>query len=161
MKKLLIMRHAKSDWNQPFASDFERPLNGRGEQDAPRMGEWLAERDLFPDLILSSPAVRARSTAELVADAAGFDCDMALDRRIYHADAATLLEVINGLPDWAETVMLFGHNPGFEDLVSALSGSDERMPTAAIACINLAIDAWAEAERGELQWLATPKTLHS
>lgn len=161
MKELLVMRHAKSSWDSLAQTDFERPLNLRGERDAPRMGGFLAERSLLPDLILSSPAERAKQTAELVCDAADYHGDLHFHRGIYHADSETLLELISQLPDSYERVMLVGHNPGFEDLVEDLCGANARMPTAAIAYILLGIASWADAEDGQgtLQWLVTPKVV--
>jgi phosphohistidine phosphatase len=161
MKELLIMRHAKSSWDQPYRTDFERPLNKRGRKAAPRMGEFLAERDLLPDLIVSSPAERAKQTADLFSEASGYDGELRFEQDIYHAFAGDLLAVVRGLPDEAERVMLVGHNPGFEMLVEQLCGGDVRMTTAAIAYIKLPVLSWkdVESEMGELQWLVTPKLL--
>ena len=161
MKELLIMRHAKSSWDPPYPTDFERPLNKRGRKAAPRMGEFLAERDLLPDLIVSSPAERAKQTTELFAEASGYDGELRFEQAIYHAFSGDLLAVVQGLPDEAERVMLVGHNPGFEMLVEQLCGGDVRMPTAAIAYIKLLELSWrdVDSEMGELQWLVTPKLL--
>lgn len=159
------MRHAKSDWDAAYTADFDRPLNGRGRRDAPRVGDFLADQSAEPDLIVASPARRARATAELAADAGDFACELAFDQRIYQADAAALLEVIADLPEWAERVMLVGHNPGCEELVADLCGEITAMPTAAIACVALDITAWTDAARiaaastGVLQWHITPKAL--
>lgn len=161
MRELLIMRHAKSSWDLPYDTDFERPLNKRGRKAAPRMGEFLAERDLLPDLIVSSPAERAKQTTDLFTEASGYDGDLRFEPAIYHAFAGDLLAVVRGLPDAAERVMLVGHNPGFELLVAQLCGGDVRMPTAAIAHLKLPVSSWADvdSEMGELQWLVTPKLL--
>lgn len=159
MKHLYIMRHAKSSWDSPGLSDFERPLNPRGKRDAPHMGDFLAEHDFMPELIVSSPAQRAKTTAELVADAAAFGGEMWLDERIYMADGDTLLDVVYGLPDSFQRVLLVGHNPGFEELVEELCGGLVRMPTATIACVHLDAPTWGEVEEGVLQWLVTPKLL--
>jgi len=163
MKELLIMRHAKSSWDLPYNTDFERPLNKRGRKAAPRMGEFLVDRDLLPDLIVSSPAERAKQTAELLVEASGYDGEMQLAHAIYHAYSEDLMLVVQGLPDEAERVMLVGHNPGFEMLVEQLCGGAVRMPTAAIAYIWLSAASWAEVEveTGELQWLVKPKLLDS
>ena len=163
MKELLIMRHAKSSWDMPYNTDYERPLNKRGRKAAPRMGEFLADRDLLPDLIVSSPAERAKQTSELFIEAADYGDTIQFEQGIYHAYANDLLAIVQSLPDEAERAMLVGHNPGFEMLVEQLCGGAVRMPTAAIAYIWLSVVSWAEveAEMGELQWLVTPKLLES
>ena len=161
MKELLIMRHAKSSWNPPYPTDFERPLNKRGRKAAPRMGKFLAGRDLLPDLIVSSPAERAKQTVELFMMASGYDGETHFEQGIYNAYIGDLVAVVQGLPDAVERAMLVGHNPGFEMLVEQLCGGDVRMPTAAIAYIKLPVTSWADVgrETGELQWLVTPKLL--
>ena len=161
MKTLLLMRHAKSAWDKPGLSDFERPLAPRGKREAPRMGKFLAEAELLPDLIVSSPAVRARATAELVMKAAAYTGPILFDPRIYDALATDLIEISARLAGNAERVMLVGHNPGFEDVIKLLGGGAVRMPTAAIACVELAADRWTsvEVESGTLGWLATPGIL--
>ena len=161
MKLLLLMRHAKSSWDPPYRSDFERPLAKRGLRDAPFMGEFLAGTRYQPQLIVSSPAMRARMTAERAAGTMNLDDNVRFDDRIYLAAASDLLQVAADLPDDIERAMLVGHNPGFEDAVEALCGAAARMPTAAIACIALPIEHWREIERGigELQWLVIPKLL--
>lgn len=163
MKEVLIMRHAKSAWDMPYDTDFERPLNKRGRKAAPAMGAFLAERDLLPDLIVSSPAQRARETAELFMEAADYHGEIEFESGIYHAYAVELMGIVQSLPDELERVMLVGHNPGFEMLVEQLCGGAVRMPTAAIAYIWLGVASWtgAEADVGELQWLVTPKLLNS
>ena len=161
MKELLIMRHAKSAWDVSYSTDFERPLNKRGRKAALRMGEFVADRGLLPDLIVSSPAERAKQTSGLFAEAAGYDVEIQFEQGIYHAYGDELLEIVQALPDEAERVMLVGHNPGFEMLVQQLCGGAVRMPTAAIAYVWLSTAGWKEVdvEMGELQWLLTPKLL--
>jgi len=161
MKTLLIMRHAKSDWGAEYASDFERPLNARGLRDAPMMAAFLDHNKLLPDHIVSSPAIRTRSTAEFLAREANFAGALTSDKRIYMASPAMLLEVIHELPPAVEKAMLVGHNPGMEDIIALLCGGRARMPTAAIASLRLSAEVWAEAQAGEayLQWLLKPKLL--
>ncbi len=161
MKQLLLLRHAKSSWEEPGAEDFDRPLAPRGERDAPRIGVFLAETEFMPDLIISSPAERAKATAKRVAKAAEYAGDLRFDERIYMADAGALLEIVRGLPDSAERAMLVGHNPGFEDLATTLSGGFVRLTTASLACIELAAEHWQDVQpsSGALVWLVTPKTL--
>ncbi|NOX62516.1 MAG: histidine phosphatase family protein [Chloroflexi bacterium] len=161
MKLLLLMRHAKSSWDPPYRSDFERPLAKRGLRDAPLMGEFLAETRYRPQLIISSPAMRARMTAERAAAAMNLEDNLRFDDRIYLAAARDLLQVAAELPDDIERAMLVGHNPGFEDAVEALCRGSVRMPTAAVACIALDIEHWRDIARaaGVLQWLLIPKLL--
>lgn len=162
MKTLLLMRHAKSSWDNSELADFDRPLNGRGRQDAPRIGQLLAREDLTPDLIITSAARRAATTAELVALAAGYDGDIRYTRDLYLADADTYLELARETADNVSRLLLVGHNPDMAELVSQLAGHDEHMPTAALAHFRLAIDAWSELsdETGaELVALWRPKEL--
>jgi phosphohistidine phosphatase len=125
------------------------------------MGKFLAGRDLLPDLIVSSPAERAKQTVELFMMASGYDGETHFEQGIYNAYIGDLVAVVQGLPDAVERAMLVGHNPGFEMLVEQLCGGDVRMPTAAIAYIKLPVTSWADVgrETGELQWLVTPKLL--
>lgn len=143
MKELLILRHAKSSWSDPVAADHDRSLNKRGKDDAPRMGDLLRYEELVPDLIISSTAKRARHSAELVAEAAGYEGDILLTRDLYHADPSSYLEIARELGANHQRLMLVGHNPGIEYLVEELSGYYERMTTAAIAYFQLSLDAWA------------------
>jgi phosphohistidine phosphatase len=161
MKTLLLLRHAKSDWDDPSLRDFDRPLAARGERDAPRIGKALRKRGLLPDLIISSPAARAKETIEAVITAAKMDADVHFDETVYGASSPELISLITRLPDAASCVLLVGHNPGLEDLVGRLSGSHERMPTAALACIEFQIDHWEDVNdgAGRLAWLLTPKQL--
>jgi phosphohistidine phosphatase len=161
MKNLLLLRHAKSDWDDPSLRDFDRPLAARGERDAPKIGKALRKRGPAPDLIMSSPAARAKQTIEAVAKAARFELEIKFNQAIYDASSPELLQLIRSLPDDSSCVLLVGHNPGFEDLVGRLSGSHERMPTAALACIQFQIDHWKDVDDGEgkLAWLLTPKQL--
>lgn len=142
MKTLLLLRHAKSSWDNDSLADFDRPLNDRGRNDAPRMGKLLAQLDLIPDLIVSSSAKRAAATAKRVAAAAAYEGTIRYTREFYLADPETYLELARQVDDEVSRLMLVGHNPGIEELVSHLAGGDERMPTAALACFHLAIDRW-------------------
>lgn len=153
------MRHAKSDWNNPNQTDFERPLNERGRLAAPRIGALMRAENLIPALIVSSPATRAAETARLVAAAANFDCETRFEPRIYEATAGDLFEVARELPERFDRVLLVGHNPGFEDLLRALTGEIRAMPTAALARVELDIDDWQSANFncGKLIDLFEPK----
>jgi len=164
MKTLYCMRHAKSDWSGG-GSDFERPLNKRGLKDVPRMARFLSTWDA-PERLLSSPAERARQTASGLAaglGAAGDEGDQSLrfDPRLYGADPQTLADVAAEVEAQVDSLLVVAHNPGMEDWVRALCGARVRFPTAAIACIALPLDTWADLPNtiGQLQWLVTPKIL--
>jgi phosphohistidine phosphatase len=144
MKELLLMRHAKSSWDNAHLSDYQRPLNGRGTQDAPRMGRLLRQMDLLPDLIISSSAVRAATTAELMAEAVGYEGDIRTTDNLYLAEPETYLALWGKIDGRHKRVMTVGHNPGMEELVEMLSGRWERMPTGAIAHFQLSIENWNE-----------------
>jgi phosphohistidine phosphatase len=133
VKRLLLLRHAKSSWDNPARADFERPLNERGRRAAPLVGRFMREQQLRPDLILCSPAERARQTAALVAEAAGLDAPLRYDERIYEATAARLVEVVTQTEETAGELLLVGHNPGMEELLELLTGEARRMPSAALA----------------------------
>lgn len=154
-RQLLALRHAKSAWDTDAPSDFERPLAKRGRKDAPRMGEWLHEKGLVPDFVVSSPAARARETALMVCKALGFQEDRVVwDGRIYEGSLSGLLAVLAECPEKAARVMLVGHNPGLETLVSYLGGDtvDEPpdgklLPTAAVACLDMP-KSWKDLQAG-------------
>lgn len=163
MKTLLILRHAKSSWDQPGLRDHDRPLNPRGRRDAPRMGRFLVERDLVPDRIVSSTAVRARATAELAA--AEFDREVPIETTsdLYHASPDAYIDVVEAMGGAEERLMVVGHNPGITSLVWHLTGEGEYMPTAALAAVELDIEDWAElgsVPRGRLAGFWRPKGLH-
>jgi phosphohistidine phosphatase len=162
MKTLLIFRHAKSSWNDPALDDHARPLNRRGQRDAPRMGELVREYGLMPDVVISSDAVRARLTSEAMADAAHYTGEILLDQRLYLAGPDDILSLLRGVRQNAETVMIVGHNPGLEDLVEQLTGARQELPTAALAQIVLPIDRWRDltlSTRGTLVGHWRPKQL--
>lgn len=144
MKTLLVLRHAKSSWKNVNLADFDRPLNKRGKNDAPRMGALLKQEEIVPELIISSSAERALATAEAVALACGYDSEIQITRQLYHAWPEAYLEMLNNVPDENQRVMVVGHNPGVESLVEELTGDWIRMPTAALAQISLNINQWSE-----------------
>ncbi len=144
MKTLLLMRHAKSSWSETGLADHDRPLNKRGRQAAPEMGNLLRTEGLAPDLILCSTARRARQTAKEVALACGYEGTIEAQRDLYYSDASCYLDILRHLPDRVNQVLVVGHNPETEELVEMLTGCDERMTTAAIAHIELPISQWHE-----------------
>jgi phosphohistidine phosphatase len=161
VKTLLLMRHAKSSWDDANLRDFDRPLADRGKRDAPRMARALVTLDSAPDLIVSSPAVRAKETVEAIIAEGKLDAPLEFNDGIYDASSAALMQIVQRLPDERQRVLMAGHNPGFEDLLTRLTGERGRMPTAAIACIEFQTDHWADIEygQGKLIWLLTPKQL--
>lgn len=140
---LILLRHAKSDWSGGEA-DVDRPLADRGRRQAPETGAWLAENAGGIDLAVVSSALRARSTWELVAARLDVPPEARYDDRAYGASSDELLEIIHELPEDAATVVLVGHNPGLEDLVTVLTGEWTPMPTSALAVMTLA-GTWSAA----------------
>ena len=162
MKTLLLMRHAKSSWKHTETKDFDRPLNQRGEKDAPRMGRLLKEQELIPQLILSSPAVRARKTVEAVVEASGYTGEVKYFDSFYLAEPSVYIDFAKTLPDDLERVMVVGHNPGLEAVVQMLGNQVETLPTGTIAHIVLPIQHWNELTgdvQGELVQLWRPRDL--
>ena len=162
MKTLLILLHAKSSWKEEEIDDHERPLNKRGMKDAPRVGELLKEHDLVPEYILSSSAVRARLTAELVAEHSDYDGEIGGGRDLYSFASEDYLDALEQLDDGYSRVMVVGHNPGLEELAQWLTGFYTSLPTAALAVVRLDINHWSEMEeggRGELMQVFRPKEL--
>ena len=159
MKALYLLRHAKSSWIDPNLSDFDRPLNGRGLNAAPFMGELIARKGIIPDIIISSPAKRAVQTALLVKDASGMNTNIQYDDRVYEASPQTLRQIVSELDNAFDSAMLVGHNPGMEGLIRYLTGQTEPMPTAAFAVIELQVDNWNATNEacGNLQAVYRPK----
>jgi phosphohistidine phosphatase len=146
MKRLILLRHAKSSWDDTGLADEDRPLAGRGLRDAPRMGERLAKHGAKPDLLLTSPAVRARRTAELVASALEQPgIVIRREPRLYLASPGELLDVISTVDDAVEELMLVGHNPGLTDFINKLLPELRlhNLPTAGVVAVNCDTDSWS------------------
>ncbi|UYZ62683.1 SixA phosphatase family protein [Hymenobacter weizhouensis] len=154
MKILYLMRHAKSSWSFDDLSDKERPLNDRGRDDAPAMGQALAQRSIRLDLLVSSPAVRALSTAALVAKELEYPHDrIQVVDAIYEATVPDLLSVVRNLPDAADSVLLVGHNPTITEFANLLSPSAiPDMTTAAIVCLRFQCDRWRDLDRNNAEY---------
>jgi phosphohistidine phosphatase len=161
LKTLVLVRHAKSSWKDESLPDRDRPLNRRGERDAPRMGRRLADLVGRVDLIVSSPATRATATARIVAEAMGYRADaIREDERIYEAGPAEILDVIRDIEPDFHRVLLFGHNPGLTQLVNELSEPHvDNVPTCGAVELRLAIERWADVSRTTARRAAflTPK----
>lgn len=151
MKTLYLIRHAKSSWDFPNLTDFERPLNKRGLRDAPFMGMILRQKQIAPELFLSSPAKRALTTAQLFAIAMNYPVErIVTEPRIYEASRQTLLEIIASLPDDLESVALFCHNPAITDLANFLSDKTlDNVPTCGIFSVSLPSPTWKNLEQGK------------
>ncbi|WP_394553292.1 SixA phosphatase family protein [Agromyces sp. MMS24-JH15] len=160
MKTLFLVRHAKSDWGDPWLADHDRPLNARGERDAPATGRRLAERGAAVDVVVTSTAVRARTTARAIAAALGVPEDRLIeDEGLYGASGPSILAVAAGLPDAIGVAMLVGHNPGMSEALRDLTGEWADLPTCAVAECRVDVDAWAELVEGTgaLVRLDTPR----
>ena len=152
MKRLTLVRHAKSSWKDPSLDDFDRPLNQRGERDAPVMGRRLRARGARPSMILTSPAKRALRTVRLIAEAIGYPVEfLQREPELYLADAATILEVIAREADGCQEILVCGHNPGMTDLANRLTASRiDNVPTCGIVAMEADVDSWVDP--GETEW---------
>ena len=158
MKTLFLLRHAKSSWKDKTLTDFERPLNSRGRKAAETMSAFFKQEKVSPDLILSSCALRARETVEIIVRSARLRSDLRFDERIYEAGVNRLLDVITQIEKNAQSALIVGHNPGLEELLTALTLQTETMPTAALAKITFKTSNWNNAVKGgALDWVVRPK----
>ena len=146
MRELFILRHAKSSWDDPTLSDFDRPLNRRGKEDSPLMGEYLSKIGIKPDLIVSSPAKRAKKTAKIVAEKLGLKSkEIEFYETIYEASVQSLLYLVCQFPDSVKRVMLVGHNPGLTQLANTLGDIViENIPTAGVVGIVFQLSKWED-----------------
>jgi phosphohistidine phosphatase len=153
MKTLYIIRHAKSSWSHPGLSDFERPLNERGLRDAPFMAALLAQQGVKPDKIVSSPAVRAQTTARFFADALGISADdIQLERSIYDHGEDELHALVQSFDDAWDTVLLFGHNPTLTYFINEFDGYTlQNLSTCGIAHLESQSERWAEWTRAHVR----------
>ena len=164
MKTLLLLRHAKSSWGDPLLPDHDRPLTKRGRKAAPRMGRWLQENDLRPDSVLCSTATRSRETLQLVLSelSKAVPIPVSMRAELYHGNVAVLLSVLREVAEPAEKVLVVGHNPDLETLVTHLTGQTERLSTGAVARVELDLSDWSEltdATRGTLVSVTRPREL--
>jgi phosphohistidine phosphatase len=171
MKLLGLFRHAKSDWHDRAARDFDRPLNERGRKGAALMGRYIDDHGARWERVISSPAVRAAQTIELAAEAAGRTVPVEWDRRVYLASSVTLADLLREVAEPTKSVLLIGHNPGLEDLIFDLVPDDgssplrevveEKFPTAAFAVLELDIEQWEDLDDGcaRLVHLMRPRDL--
>lgn len=159
MKRLYLVRHAKSSWKYDL-NDFDRPLNERGEFDAPLMGKILLEKEVKPDYLLSSPASRAIKTATIIAEYLKYKDPIGTLNSLYHASAANLLQVVRNIKQPSQQLMLFGHNPGLTTFANQLTMDKiDNIPTCGIYAVEFVVESWSELnlERGKLLFFDYPK----
>ena len=146
MKTIYFIRHAKSSWDDPALSDFDRPLNDKGLADAPKMGKKLQELGINPNVIIASPAVRAYETAEIVKKEIGFFGEIITNRKLYNATAEQITEVIAGLSHDLECVFIVGHNPGLNEIVHDLVGDFVHLGTCSVFGVRFESEKWQDLE---------------
>ncbi len=144
MKTLLLMRHAKSSWDEKKEDDRDRPLSKRGKKNAEAIGGLLKHEDLTPDLILASSALRARQTAEYVIDEMKYHGDVCYLNKLFMGEVEVYVQQIQGLGDDINTLLLIGHSPVLDTLLQMLTGKVESLPTAAVAYLRLPVNSWKE-----------------
>ena len=161
MKTILLLRHGKSKRGPEYDTDFERPLAKRGKRDAKRMGEFLLEQDLVPDLVLSSPAARARDTAVRCAEAVGCREVLRYERSLYGGGEEAYLSLLWALEETVSRVLFVAHNPDLEIVVEELGHRYARMPTAALARIDAEAERWTELFKAprRLVWVQYPREI--
>lgn len=162
MKNLLILRHAKSDWNAAYGEDHDRPLNRRGEQAADRVGRFLAAGEQVPDAIITSSAVRARTTVERAVAAGSWNRVPEVTEALYATHADAVLEVLHRVSDQHQSLLIAGHEPTWSDLASRLIGGGSlRVVTAALVQIEFQVERWSQLRYGggTLRWMLPPKVL--
>ncbi|MBL7855591.1 MAG: histidine phosphatase family protein [Cyclobacteriaceae bacterium] len=162
MKTLFLVRHAKSSWDEPNLADHDRPLNKRGNKDAPRMAKRLKEREVLVDLMVSSTATRALDTCKIFAEKLKYQGKKIVEeKKLYHASPDEMLRAVRQLPDENEHVFLFGHNPGLTEFANNLSGEEiMNVPTCGIVEIHFDVDSWQAVrwKSGRCVWFDFPKS---
>ena len=161
MKTLYVIRHAKSSWEDISLADINRPLNERGEHDAPYMGKRLKERRVVPDLLISSPAKRALATGEKIGAILNYSKEkIKTYRDLYHAEDENILRIIKNINDKHDTVLIFGHNPGLTDFVNRLTDTNiDNIPTCGIVACNIKVNSWEDIGwgKGKVDFFDYPK----
>ena len=172
MRRLMLLRHAKSDWSTPGQRDQDRPLNARGREAAPKMGAYMVRHALNPDLIIASPAKRVTETLDLVLAAFDRRPKLRSEAAVYEAGPNALLDVVKQTPPAVHSLLLVGHNPGLGELAALLIASGEvearqrlieKFPTAALAVIDFALDDWGKLHprAGRLDRFVVPRALET
>ncbi len=172
MRRLILLRHAKSDWSAAGLPDRDRDLAPRGSESAPRIGAYMARHGLLPDLVLCSTARRARRTWDLVAEAFAQAPPTTYDERLYETGADVILEVIKGVGRHVHALLVVGHNPGLRDLAELLIAAGdienrqrllEKFPTSSLAVIDFPVDDWSRLHprAGRLDRFVEPRMLET
>ncbi len=146
MKTLLLLRHAKSSWSYDVRDDWDRSLSKRGKKDVLELGEVFKEKQLMPQVILSSAAVRARETCQLLVDAIHYRGDVYYRSSLYMGEAEMYIKEISQLPDDVNCALVIGHNPGLQTLYQMLSWDIGPLHATSVACVQLPIDSWKELD---------------
>jgi len=151
MKRIYLVRHAKSSWKDPLMDDYDRPLNKRGKHDAPMMGQWLKDHQHIPELMISSSAKRAIKTAKKIAKALGYPKKEIVEKlELYEADVMVYLKTIKSLKSKINSVMMIGHNPTITLLSNYLTKKEmDNIPTTGIFCVDFSIDSWTDLKENE------------
>ncbi len=152
MKRLIVMRHAKSDWNTDAPTDHARPLSKRGRRDAPRVAQRLAEIDWTPQYVISSDSARTRETYALMQPAFAKEPQVDFLATLYHAGPDELAAVLTGIPDDFTSALALGHNPGWEEVVQWLTGEAIAMTTGNAALVECSVDSWSDVVRHAGNW---------
>ena len=147
MKKLFLIRHAKSSWEDSSLNDFERPLNDKGNNSANLMGNWLKNQSIIPNLIYSSTAIRAKSTAQIISKILETESIISYFDELYDCELKAILETIKQTEESAETIFLVGHNPELNDFASFIVGFDEHLPTCGIIEIWFDVQKWDDISK--------------
>ncbi len=153
-KKIYIIRHAKSSWKDMTLSDFDRPLNKRGKQNAPFMGNKLKKKNIIPDIIISSPALRAKTTAKIISKELNFSNNIIFNEDIYEASTNTLCKIIEEVNDKNNILFLFGHNPTLNMLGEYYIDFDENIPTCGILEIEFKCNKWIDINPKNAQYIS-------
>ena len=162
MKTLFLMRHAKSSWKEDGLDDHERPLKKRGKKDIKLIAKVMKKNNFNPDLIITSSAVRAKDTADLLAEALGYKGKIVVSDDLYMGEPADYMKILQGIKDKYDSVLIVGHNPGLEAYLQIIDGEIEALPTAGLGYLMLAIDEWSEITletMGDLVGFWKPKDL--
>lgn len=167
MKNLYLLRHAKSDWSNPGENDFERTLNKRGKKDAPLIGAFIKKLEIPIELIISSPAIRAKSTALQIAEKSGLNKEeIHFFDELYNFNHQPYLSIIQSINDDLSNILLVAHNPALEQLSAYLSGTTYdayRIPTCGFLHFNIDVKNWKDLEFGcgNLRWMVIPRMLNT
>lgn len=162
MKRVYFIRHAKSDWSDFLLDDFDRPLNKRGKKNAPLMGEYLKDENIYPDVFFSSPAKRAKKTSIKIANKLNFNKEkIKFKNKLYDANYNDILELILNVNDKHDTIFILGHNPSLNIIAYDLLGFDENIPTSGVLGLEFTCNSWVEInkENGKLLCFEYPKKL--